>query len=52
MSKSERIKKVKEQALQEDVEHIKKATGATGHGFVDYEIPPDEVDEKDPFTPR
>lgn len=46
MKKLERQKKAKKLAHDEEVKLMKQMTVDKGQGFVDYEIPPDEVDEE------
>jgi hypothetical protein len=47
MKKLERMKKLKEKLLTEDIENAKKDAADKGLGFVEHEIPPDEVDEEE-----
>lgn len=46
MKKLERQRKAKQAALQEDLERMKKGVEQKGQGFVQVELPPDEVDEE------
>ena len=45
MKKLERQKKAKQVAHAEEVERMKQTAAEKGQGFVEYELPPDEVDE-------
>ncbi len=47
MKKLERMKKLKEKLRNEEVESVKQGAAEAGLGFVEYELPPDEVDEKE-----
>lgn len=47
MKKLERMKEAKQRAYEEQVEEAKKKAEEKGLGFVEYELPPDDVDEEE-----
>jgi hypothetical protein len=47
MKKLERMRKMKEKQKQDDIEYMKQGAADAGLGFVEYELPPDDVEEKE-----